>query len=182
MEKNKLLDEYHCEVCDIFCSSPETYMSHINGKKHKKNALREKEGVKIEFLVAPQKILEKGGKAGGLECVKMELGELDETGRKRPVPIEDSKFSIEFDTIIVAIGETTETTFLPKEIELDKGNKILVNPITMETSMTGVFAGGDTVTGPATVIGAILAGKRAACYINQYLIETKEKEERQRGN
>lgn len=142
----------------------------------------EKEDVKIEFLVAPQKILGKEGKAVGLECVKMELGELDETGRKRPVPIEGSEFSLEFDTIIVAIGEATETAFLPKEVEVDRGNRILVNPITTETSMKGVFAGGDTVTGPATVIEAILAGKRAACSINQYLTEIREKEERHIGN
>jgi NADPH-dependent glutamate synthase beta subunit-like oxidoreductase len=141
----------------------------------------ENEGVKIEFLVAPKKVLEKDGKAVGLECVKMELGEPDETGRKRPMPIEGSEFSLKLDTIIVAIGETTETSFLPKEVELDRGNRILVNPVTMETSMTGVFAGGDTVTGPATVIEAILAGKRAACSIDQYLTGIKEKEESSRG-
>lgn len=142
----------------------------------------EKEGVKIEFLVAPKKILEKEGKAVGLECFKMKLGELDETGRKRPVPIEGSEFQLQLDTIIVAIGESTETTFLPKNIELDRGNRIIVNPITMETTMPGVFAGGDTVTGPASVIEAILAGRRAAYSINQYLTELKEKEERHRGN
>jgi len=142
----------------------------------------EKEGVKIELLVAPKKILGKNGQVVGLECVKMELGEPDETGRKRPVPIEGSEFSLELDTIIVAIGERAETTFLPKEVELDRDNRILVDPITMETSMKGVFAGGDTVTGPATVIEAILAGKRAACSIDQYLIETKEKEESHRGD
>ncbi|MCK4477257.1 FAD-dependent oxidoreductase [Candidatus Bathyarchaeota archaeon] len=142
----------------------------------------EKESVKIEFLVAPKRILKKEGRAEGLECIKMKLGELDETGRKKPMPIEGSEFSLELDTIIVAIGETTETTFLPKEVEVDRGNRILVNPITMETSMTGVFAGGDTVTGPATVIEAILAGKRAACSINQYLTEIEEKEERNRGD
>jgi len=142
----------------------------------------EKEGVKIEFLVAPKKISGKRDQVVGLECVKMELGELDETGRKRPVPIESSEFSLELDTIIVAIGERTETTFLPKEVELDRDNRILVNPITMETSLTGVFAGGDTVTGPATVIEAILAGKRAAYSINQYLTKIKEKEESHRGD
>jgi NADH-quinone oxidoreductase subunit F len=142
----------------------------------------EKEGVKIEFLVAPLKILEKERKAAGLECIKMKLGELDETGRKRPIPVKGSEFSLELDMVIGAIGETTETAFLPKKVEVDKGNRILVNPITMETSMTGVFAGGDMVTGPATVIGAVLAGKRAAGSIIQYLAEIKEKEEKHRGN
>lgn len=136
----------------------------------------EKEGVKIEFLVAPKKILGKEGRAIGLECVKMKLGELDETGRRNPLPIEGSEFSRKLDAIIIAIGETTETAFLPKEIELDRNNRILVNPITMETNVPGVFAGGDTITGPATVIEAILAGKRAAGFINQHLTRIKEKE------
>jgi len=138
----------------------------------------EKEGVKIKFLVTPLKILEKDGNAVRLECIKMKLGELDETGRKRPIPVEGSEFSLELDMVIVAIGEATETGFLPKKVEVGRGNRILVNPITMGTSMTGVFAGGDTVTGPATVIGAVLAGKRAACSINQYLTKTKEREEK----
>ncbi len=134
----------------------------------------EKEGVKIELLVAPRRILEKDGKVIGVECVKMKLGEPDETGRRAPVPIEGSEFSVEFDTIIVAIGEMVEASFLPKEVERDKNSRILVNPFTMETTMTGVFAGGDAVTGPATVIEAILAGKRAACSIDQYLTTIKE--------
>jgi len=137
----------------------------------------EKEGVKIKFLVAPLKILEKEGKAAGLECVKMKLEEPDETGRKKPIPIEGSEFLLELDMVIVAIGETTETAFLHEKVEVDKGNRILVNPITMETSMAGVFAGGDAVTGPATVIGAVLAGKRAAYSITQYLAKIKEKKE-----
>ena len=139
----------------------------------------EREGVKIELLVAPKKILEEEGKASGLECVRMKLGELDETGRKAPVPIDGSEFSLELDRIVVAVGETVETSFLPKEVEVDRGNRILINPITMETSMRGVFAGGDAVTGPATVMEAVLAGKRAACSIDQYL--THVKEERPRG-
>jgi NADPH-dependent glutamate synthase beta subunit-like oxidoreductase len=136
----------------------------------------EKEGINIEFLVTPKRILGKDSKATGIECIKMKLGELDETGRRKPVPIDDSEFSLEFDTIIVAIGEGVDTAFLPKEIALDRGNRILVNPITMETSMTSVFAGGDAVTGPATVMEAILAGKRAACSIHQYLQTLKEEE------
>jgi len=141
----------------------------------------EEEGVKIEFLVAPTKVLSKEGKAVGLECVKMQLGTPDETGRRKPMPIEGSEFSLEFDTIIVAVGEAPDTSFLPKKVELD-GSNILVNPITMETSMQGVYAGGDATTGPATVMEAILAGKRAACAINQHLIKIEDKEEKHRGN
>lgn len=134
----------------------------------------EKEGVKIELLVAPKKILEKAGRVEGLELDKMKLGEQDETGRRTPVPVEDSEFSLKLDTVIVAIGETAETTFLPKDIEVDKAGRIIVNPFTMETSLPGVFAGGDTVTGPATIMEAILAGKKAAYSINQYLTHTRK--------
>jgi NADPH-dependent glutamate synthase beta subunit-like oxidoreductase len=138
----------------------------------------EKEGIHIEFLVAPTRIQGKDGKAVGIECRKMQLGELDDTGRRKPIPVDESDFSIAFDTIITAIGEGVETAFLPENIALDRGNTILINPITMETSMTGVFAGGDAVTGPATIIEAILAGKRAACSIHQYLQTLKEEEKR----
>jgi len=129
----------------------------------------EDEGVKIEFLVAPKKILGENGKVSGIECVRMQLGELDESGRRRPIPIEGSAFTQKVDMVILAIGEAPDLGFLPKEIELNEDGTIWVNPITMETSMQSVFAGGDAVTGPATVIEAICAGKRAAESIENYL-------------
>ena len=142
----------------------------------------EREGVKIEFLVAPTQVLEKDGKAAGLKCVKMKLGELDETGRGKPVPIEGSDFLLQLDTIIVAIGEGVEADFLPEEVEVDKNHRVLVDPITMQTSVDGVFAGGDAVSGPATLIEAVLAGKRAACCIIDYLENMRSKEAKHRGN
>ena len=129
----------------------------------------EDEGVKIELLVAPKKILGQNGKVSAVECVRMELGELDKTGRRKPILIEDSEFTRETDTVILAIGEAPDLEFLPKEIELNENGTVWVNPITMETSLPGVFAGGDAVTGPATVIEAIQAGKRAAKSIENYL-------------
>jgi len=129
----------------------------------------EDEGVKIEFLVAPKKILGENEKVSAIECVRVQLGELDETGRRKPVPIEGSEFSRETDMVILAIGEVPDLEFLPKEIELRENGAVWVNPITMETSLKGVFAGGDAVTGPATVIEAIQAGKRAAESIENYL-------------
>jgi len=142
----------------------------------------EREGVKFEFLTSPKRIRGKDGKVVELECEKMKLGELDETGRGKPEPIQGSDFSLQFHTIIVAIGEEIETTFLPKEVDVGKNNRIRVNPITMETDMEGVFAGGDAVTGPATVMEAILAGKRAACSIHQYLTSIKQEGEEQPGD
>jgi heterodisulfide reductase subunit A len=134
----------------------------------------EDEGVKIEFLAAPKKILGENGKVSGIECVRMQLGEPDESGRRRPIPIEGSAFTQEVDMVILAIGEAPEVEFLPEEIDLNEDGTISVNPITMETSMQGVFAGGDAVTGPATVIEAICAGKRAAESINDYLKSSGE--------
>lgn len=129
----------------------------------------EEAGVKIEFLVAPKKILGENGKVSAIECIHMELGEPDETGRRKPIPVEGSEFKREADMVILAIGETPDIGFLPKEIELNENGTVCVNPVTMETSLKGVFAGGDVVSGPATVIEAIAAGKRAAESIKKYL-------------
>ncbi len=129
----------------------------------------EEDGVKVQFLVAPKKIIGKDNKVTSVECVRMTLGEPDETGRRAPKPVEGSEFMLPFDTVILAIGESPSTEFLPKEIELDEGKVIMVDPLTMETSMPGVFAGGDCVSGPATVVEAIVCGKRAAAHIEKYL-------------
>jgi len=129
----------------------------------------ENEGVKIEFLVAPKKIQGENGRVSAVECVRMQLGEPDESGRKKPMPIEGSEFTRKTDMVILAIGEAPDLEFLPKEVELSESGTVWVNPITMETSLPGVFAGGDAVTGPATVIEAICAGKRAAESIENYL-------------
>ena len=129
----------------------------------------EEAGVKIEFLVAPKKILGENGKVSAIECIHMELGEPDETGRRKPIPVEGSEFKREADKVILAIGETPDIGFLPKEIELNENGTVWVNPVTMETSFKGVFAGGDVVSGPATVIEAIAAGKRAAESIKKHL-------------
>ena len=129
----------------------------------------ESEGVKIEFLVSPKKIVGESGRVSAIECVRMELGEPDESGRRKAVPIAGSDFKRETDMVILAIGETPDVEFLPKEIMLNEDGTVAVDPMTMETNLKGVFAGGDAVTGPATVIEAILAGKRAAESIDQYL-------------
>jgi NADPH-dependent glutamate synthase beta subunit-like oxidoreductase len=129
----------------------------------------EDEGVKIEFLVAPKRILGEKERVSAVECVRMRLGEIDETGRRKPVPIEDSEFTRETDTVILAIGEAPDLAFLPKEVELNEDGTVWVNPVTMETSLKDVFAGGDAVTGPATVIEAIRDVKLAAQSIENHL-------------
>jgi NADPH-dependent glutamate synthase beta subunit-like oxidoreductase len=121
----------------------------------------EEEGVKLEFGVAPLKIVG-DRKVSTIECIRTQLGEPDETGRRTATPMPGSEFKCEADMVILAIGETPDVEFLPKDIELNENGTIWVNPVTMETSMSGVFAGGDVVTGPASVIEAIRAGKIAA--------------------
>jgi NADPH-dependent glutamate synthase beta subunit-like oxidoreductase len=129
----------------------------------------EEEGVKIEFLVSPKRILGENGKVTAIECVRMELGEPDETGRRRPVPIQGSEFVIETGTVIMAIGQFPNTGFLPETVEITEKRTIAADPFTLETSSPGIFAGGDAVSGPATLMKAIIAGKRAAISIHLYL-------------
>ncbi len=130
-----------------------------------------KEGIDFIFLCNPTKIITENGKVTGIECLKMELGEMDESGRKRPVPVEGSEFIIELDTVIAAIGEETDCDFLEKEqnVKLTKWNTISVDIETLATSKEGVFAGGDVVSGPNTVIEAMSAGKIAAEMIDKYI-------------
>ena len=128
----------------------------------------ERDGVKIHYLVTPRKILGKEKRVVAVECNKTRLGAPDDRGRRRPVPIEDSKFTIELDTIILAIGESPDISFLPKDVGVTEWNTVVVDPFTLETNIPGLFAGGDVVSGPATVIEAIVAGKKAAVSINRY--------------
>jgi NADH-quinone oxidoreductase subunit F len=129
------------------------------------------EGIEIKFLTAPVKILSQNGELVGIECIRMELGEIDQTGRAKPVPIKGSEFTIKLDTLIVAIGEQSDVSFLGKDhgLEISKRNTIIVDTETLATSRDGVFAGGDAVTGPGTVIHAISAGKKASESIDRYL-------------
>jgi heterodisulfide reductase subunit A-like polyferredoxin len=129
------------------------------------------EGVDIQFLMAPVEVMERGGKVVGLKCIKMKLGEPDQSGRRRPVPVEGSEFVVDTDIIIPAIGQKTDTAFLKDttDIELDRWNNIKVDPISFQTTKKGVFAGGDAQTGAWIAIGAVSAGREAAVSINRYL-------------
>jgi heterodisulfide reductase subunit A len=131
----------------------------------------EHEGVKIHYLAAPIRILGKDGKVSGMECTRMELGKLDASGRRRPIPIKGSEFTIECDLIIPAISQEPDLSFFPEKhgLEISKWNSFVVDEKTLATNRPGIFAGGDAVTGPATVIEAISAGHRAACSIDNYI-------------
>lgn len=129
-----------------------------------------REGVELQTLVSPIKIYSKEGRLVGIECVKNRLGEIDSTGRRRPVPVPGSEFKVELDTLIVAVGEKPKSEFLaPMGLETDKDGRIKVDIRTLATSLKGVFAGGDLVTGPNTVIDAVASGKKAAESIDRYL-------------
>jgi len=127
-----------------------------------------REGVKIHFLVSPIKIIGREGKAIGMECVRMSLGEPDERGRQRPIPIDGSNFRVSADTIISAIGQRVDRRLL-QEFDMNRDGTIRVNSETHETSVNGIFAGGDVVTGPGWAIDAIAAGKKGAESIRRYL-------------
>lgn len=144
----------------------------------------EQEGVKIRYLTTPVEVIAKNGKLARIKCIKMELGEPDASGRRRPVPIKGSEFEMDVDTIILATGQSVDKSKLPKTIGFTDSGTIMADPITFQTSIKDVFAGGDVVSGPATVIDAVAAGKEAAISIDRYLqgIDLKEgrPQERQR--
>jgi heterodisulfide reductase subunit A len=126
----------------------------------------EAEGVKLTLLAAPTKVLEKDGRVIGIQCIRMELGEPDASGRRRPVPIPGSEYTLEVDTVIAAIGQNVESAGLGVATDRDR---LVVDPLTLETSVQGVFAGGDAVIGPASVVEAVGAGIQAAESVHRYL-------------
>jgi len=125
------------------------------------------EGVEIRYLRAPVELLTENGRVTGLKCVKMELGEPDESGRRRPLPIAGSEFTVEADTVIPAIAQEADLSFLQLPVEVEWG-RIIINEAGV-TARPGVFAGGDVATPFGTVAHAIGSGKRAALAIDQYL-------------
>ncbi|HKJ81220.1 MAG TPA: NADPH-dependent glutamate synthase [Ignavibacteriaceae bacterium] len=131
------------------------------------------EGVEFILLSNPTKFIgDKDGWLRGVEVQKMELGEPDASGRRRPVPIKDSEYTIDIDMAVIAIGNGSNPIIQKTTPDLDfnKWGNIKVNEETMETTKKGVFAGGDIVTGGATVILAMGAGRKAAKAINEYLV------------
>lgn len=140
----------------------------------------EREGVKIHFLAAPVRVLAREGKVTGIECVRMELGEPDANGRRRPVPIKGSEFAMDVDTVIIAIGQAVDKAALPEALDYTGWGTLQVDSVTLQTNIDGVFAGGDVVAGPADVISSIAAGKEVAISIDRYLRGLDLKEGRPR--
>jgi glutamate synthase (NADPH/NADH) small chain len=140
----------------------------------------EEEGVKFRFLVNPIGFLgDENGWLKGMECIRMELGEPDESGRRRPVPIEGSEFTMDVDMAIIAIGTSAQPLIRMStpDLQVNRRGYIVVDPETGATSKEGVYAGGDIVTGAATVILAMGAGRRAAAAMHEYLMKKKAQRE-----
>ena len=139
------------------------------------------EGIEFRLLNTPVEILgyhnpddkrdPKNGCVTGIKCIKMELGEPDERGRRRPVPVEGSEFVLDVDTVVMAIGTSPNPLIksTTEGLEVNKHGGIIVEEATGATTRPGVYAGGDAVTGAATVISAMGAGKVAAKAIDEAL-------------
>ena len=131
----------------------------------------EEEGIEFRLLTNPTRIIGENGWVKAMECIRMELGEPDESGRRRPVPVSGSEFVLECDSVIIAVGQSPNpilTKSLPG-LEMTKWGTVVVDPETMETSIPGIFAGGDIISGGTTVIEAMGDGKKAARGISAYL-------------
>ncbi|NMB74891.1 MAG: FAD-dependent oxidoreductase [Myxococcales bacterium] len=126
------------------------------------------EGIELLTLVAPVQVLSRAGKLSGVRFVKNKLGERDKSGRQRPVPVPGSEYEVPLDTLIVAISEDPDTSVC-QGLTVSKNGTLVINEETCSAGQPGVFAGGDVVTGPNTVIQAIAAGKNAAEMIHRYL-------------
>lgn len=141
----------------------------------------EEEGVKFHYLCNPVRIIAKDNMVVGVECIRMELGEPDESGRRRPVPIKGSEFFIETDILIPAIGQAIDLSFLDEKdgIKTTRRSTIAVDEKTFMTTRPGIFSAGDCVTGPDVLVRAAGHGKRAAEKIDLFLrgLEVKESEE-----
>jgi glutamate synthase (NADPH/NADH) small chain len=129
------------------------------------------EGIEMIILTNPVEIIGESGWVKKIRCIKMELGEPDSSGRRRPIPIKGSEIDIDVEVIVMAIGQGPNPLLTSKtpDIKLNRNGNIIADPEKFKTSKVGVFAGGDIVSGAATVILAMGAGKTAAKYMDEYM-------------
>jgi len=129
----------------------------------------EEEGVELCFLTNPTQFIGGKGKLKEVICQKMKLGEPDSSGRRKPIPIKGSEFSLQADLAVVAIGNSPTTSIFKDELELNRDGTVKVDRETLQTSLPYVFAGGDTVLGPSSIVQAMGQGRRAAFHIDRML-------------
>ena len=129
------------------------------------------EGIQLEILSQPVSVLSDNGHIKALRCMRMQLGEPDASGRRRPIPVEGSEFDIPCDALVAAIAQAPEISLLDPDhgLEITRQGTFKVNPQTLETNRPGIFAGGDAAAGPGALIEAIAAGRRGALSIDRYL-------------
>ncbi len=140
--------------------------------RHEEVENAEEEGIHFQLLTNPVRFLGNDRRLlTGVECIRMKLGEADDSGRRRPIPIEDSEFVIPLDTIVIAIGQSPNPLIqqTTEGLETTRWGTIITDDETMQTSLDGIYAGGDVVSGAATVISAMGAGKKAAVAMLDYL-------------
>ncbi|MBW1804664.1 MAG: FAD-dependent oxidoreductase, partial [Deltaproteobacteria bacterium] len=144
---------------------------HIVYRRQREQMPAIEEGMHLDYLTSPLRILGENNRVVGMECIRNELGEPDKSGRRRPVPVDGSEFVIDCDVIIPAISQEPDLTFLSDDhnFAISRWNSFEVDEKTLATNIPGFFSGGDSVTGPATVVQAIAAGHRAAVSIDCYL-------------
>jgi glutamate synthase (NADPH/NADH) small chain len=155
---------------EVICLYRRTEAEMPGNKKDRQ--LTRDEGAKFRFLTQPVRFIAgPEGKVSAVECLQCELGEPDESGRRRPIPIEGSNFTVSVDTVVLALGYWPDETLAKttSELETHDWGLITVDPETMASSREGVYAGGDAVTGPDLVVTAMRAGRKAAASIDQYL-------------
>jgi len=138
----------------------------------------EEEGVQFSYLTIPKEIVGENGRLTGIVCMRAELSEPDDSGRQRPVPVEGSEHLLSVDAVIPAIGQEVVSEGLDdfSGVSWTRRNTLRVNTVSMQTHQAGVFAVGDAVTGPATVVEAIAGGKKAAYAIHRYFEEIPQPE------
>jgi glutamate synthase (NADPH/NADH) small chain len=174
--------------CSLRLGAEEVWIVYRRSRKEMPARLEEvenaeEEGIKFKFLATPVRFLgDESGWVTGMECIAMRLGEPDESGRRRPIPIEGSEFVMDMDTVVVAIGQTPNPIIqrTTKGLETTRRGTIVVNEKTGKASKKGVYAGGDVVSGAATVISAMGAGKRAARSIHRYLMRKRKAQQRKK--
>jgi glutamate synthase (NADPH/NADH) small chain len=163
--------------CALRLGAEEVYIIYRRSReelpaRHEEVENAEEEGIIFKLLNNPVRFLGNDrNQVTGVECIRMELGELDQSGRRRPVPIFNSEFIIPIDTVVIAIGQSPNPLIqqTTKGLEVTRWGTIITDDETMETSLDGIYAGGDVVSGAATVISAMGAGKKAANAMIEYL-------------
>ncbi len=130
-----------------------------------------KEGVKISYLASPTRIMGKRGKVSRIECIQVTTGEFDASGRRIPINVSGSEYYLDVDTVVLAIGQQVDESYADSNVSLktNRNGTMIVDSKTFSTNVEGIFAGGDCVTGPSTVVAAIKAGKIVAQSIDAFL-------------